>query len=96
MRQIYVDHSATTPVDPEVFNAMIPHYNDSFGNASSVPTPPPDPRRCPFVKPHPMFSITLTMRLPCFHSQTSRPGGIKYRLFMFQSPIRGSKTKDLC
>jgi cysteine desulfurase len=36
VRQIYVDHSATTPVDPEVFNAMIPHYNDSFGNASSV------------------------------------------------------------
>lgn len=36
MRQIYMDHSATTPVDPEVFNAMIPYYNDSFGNAFSV------------------------------------------------------------
>lgn len=36
MRQIYMDHSATTPVDPEVFNAMIPYYIDGFGNASSV------------------------------------------------------------
>lgn len=36
MRQIYMDHSATTPVDAEVFNAMIPYYTDSFGNPSSV------------------------------------------------------------
>jgi cysteine desulfurase len=31
-----MDHSATTPVDPEVFNAMIPYYTDIFGNSSSV------------------------------------------------------------
>lgn len=36
MKAVYMDHSATTPVDPDVFNAMIPYYTDIYGNASSV------------------------------------------------------------
>ncbi|UNC93677.1 cysteine desulfurase NifS [Candidatus Contubernalis alkaliaceticus] len=36
MRQVYMDHSATTPVDPEVFKAIIPYYNDRYGNPSSI------------------------------------------------------------
>ncbi|MDK2821445.1 MAG: cysteine desulfurase [Clostridia bacterium] len=36
MRTIYMDHSATTPLDTEVFNAMKPYYTNRFGNASSI------------------------------------------------------------
>ena len=36
MRQIYLDHNATTPVLPEVLEAMLPYYREAFGNPSSV------------------------------------------------------------
>jgi cysteine desulfurase len=34
-RPIYLDHHATTPVDPQVLQAMLPFFNQVFGNASS-------------------------------------------------------------
>jgi cysteine desulfurase len=33
---VYLDHSATTPLDPEVLEAMMPYLTNEFGNASSV------------------------------------------------------------
>ena len=36
MRKIYCDHSATTPVAPEVFSAMEPFFKNKFGNPSSL------------------------------------------------------------
>ena len=35
MRHVYLDYNATTPVDPEVFQAMEPFLRDHFGNPSS-------------------------------------------------------------
>ncbi len=35
---IYMDHAATTPVRPEVLEAMLPYFTTSFGNPSSIYT----------------------------------------------------------
>ncbi|TQD26705.1 cysteine desulfurase NifS [Methanolobus vulcani] len=36
MKRIYMDHSATTPVDSLVVDAMLPFFSEIFGNASSL------------------------------------------------------------
>jgi cysteine desulfurase len=36
MRRIYFDNNATTPVLPEVLEAMQRYYAEYFGNASSI------------------------------------------------------------
>jgi cysteine desulfurase len=35
MQPVYLDYNATTPVVPEVMDAMIPYFRDHFGNPSS-------------------------------------------------------------
>ncbi len=35
MKQIYLDHNATTPMHPGVLKAMLPFFEQRFGNASS-------------------------------------------------------------
>jgi cysteine desulfurase len=36
MRRVYLDYNATTPVDREVLEAMLPYFSEAAGNASSM------------------------------------------------------------
>lgn len=36
MKRVYLDHTATTPLAPEVLEAMKPYFGEAFGNASSI------------------------------------------------------------
>lgn len=36
MKQIYLDYAATTPAAPEVVQAMVPYFNEAFGNPSAI------------------------------------------------------------
>jgi len=35
-RQVYLDYAATTPVDPRVLRAMLPYFNQYYGNTMSL------------------------------------------------------------
>jgi len=36
MRKVYLDHAATTPILPEVLEAMLPYFTDAYGNPQSL------------------------------------------------------------
>jgi cysteine desulfurase len=38
MNRVYLDHNASTPVEPEVLDAMLPYFSGDYGNASSIHT----------------------------------------------------------
>jgi len=39
MIRVYLDYNATTPVEPQVLNSILPYFSADFANASSIHTP---------------------------------------------------------
>lgn len=44
-KPVYLDHAATTPVRPEVLEAMLPYFSTVFGNPSSIYGPAQEARK---------------------------------------------------
>src|SRR6202158_2084365 len=38
MNRVYLDYNATTPVEPDVLDAMLPYLSGEYGNAASIHT----------------------------------------------------------
>src|SRR5258707_6309285 len=38
MNRVYLDHNATTAIEPAVLDAMLPYLSGEFGNAASIHT----------------------------------------------------------
>lgn len=36
MKKVYLDYAATTPLDPRVWETMLPYFKEKFGNPSSI------------------------------------------------------------
>ena len=47
---IYLDHAGTTPMEPQVLEAMLPYFTQLFGNPSSVHTVGQEARTIPIGK----------------------------------------------
>ena len=44
-RTVYMDHAATTPVHPDVLEAMLPYLRENFGNPSGIYSPGREARK---------------------------------------------------
>ena len=38
LKYVYLDYAATTPMDPRVIEVITKHFNETYGNASSMHT----------------------------------------------------------
>ncbi|MFC7372751.1 cysteine desulfurase family protein [Fictibacillus iocasae] len=65
MNRIYMDHAATSPVHPEVVEAMIPYFTEKFGNPSSIHSYGRDARK-----------LLDEARIVCAKSINARPNEI--------------------
>jgi cysteine desulfurase len=63
MQRIYLDHNATTAVDPAVLDAMLPFFSAEFGNASSIHTFG-QRARAAVETAHEQFDVLLNARPP--------------------------------
>jgi cysteine desulfurase len=87
---IYLDHAATTPMRPEVFDAMRPYFSERFGNPSSLHSYGLDARKA-IERAREQIASAIGATAPeiIFTS-----GGTEADNMAIRGVLRGSSSKD--
>src|SRR5674476_289783 len=87
---IYLDHAATTPMRPEILEAMIPYFSERFGNPSSLHSYGQDARMAiERAREHVARAIGATPQEIIFTS-----GGTESDNLAIRGVLRGKSGKD--
>src|SRR5674536_199356 len=87
---IYLDHAATTPMRPEILEAMIPYFSEHFGNPSSLHSYGQDARAAiEQAREHVARAIRATPQEIIFTS-----GGTESDNLPIRGVLRGKSGKD--
>jgi cysteine desulfurase len=109
-RRIYLDNSATTPIDPRVIEAMMPYLTDKFGNASSIHFFGQEARAAVDKARHQVAALinsrnnevvftsggTESNNLAIRGILEARPSDSQYRGHIITSAIEHSAVKNVC
>src|SRR5450759_5877136 len=87
---IYLDHAATTPMRPEILEAMLPYFSERFGNPSSLHSYGQDARMAiERAREHVARAIGATPQEIIFTS-----GGTESDNLAIRGVLRGKSGKD--
>ncbi len=93
-RRVYLDNSATTPIDKEVVEAMLPFLTEKFGNASSIHFFGQEARSAVDKARHKVAEIINSRFLVKNKLRFFRCNNFSLRFTLYYSRCLGQETED--